>query len=111
MSMKVIVEKADDNSIELMYEKVKDMAKEVELIIVVGEKKNSNINQIYDISLKECGNVMHVEKIEDLYINYAKRFKTVGIIQDNILPEETTKQIINILEHTQVEGYIYEHYK
>ncbi len=109
--MKVIVEKTNGNSIEIMNEKIKDMAKETELIIVMGEKKDSNINQMYHTSLKECGNAMIVETMDDLYLNYAKRFKTVGIIHDNFLPQEKMKEIIDILEDTQVEGYIYEHFK
>ena len=80
--MKVIVGKINGNSIESINEEIKDMAKKVELIIVVGEKKSVDTNNIYNISLKECGNAMLAETMDDLYLNYIKRFKTVGIIPD-----------------------------
>ena len=109
--MKVIVGKINGNSIESINEEIKEIAKQVELIIVVGEKKSVDANKIYNISLKECGNAMLVETMDDLYLNYIKRFKTVGIIPDTFTSQNELETIIDILKQTQVEGYINEHFK
>lgn len=109
--MEVIVAKTDTNSIKETNERIKNIAKKAELIIVVGEKKNENVNKMYHISLKECGNAMMVETIDDLYLNYIKRFKTVGVVQDILTSQKQIETIVDILEHTQVEGYIHEHFK
>lgn len=109
--MKVIVGRTEDNSVDAVKEEIKDMAKKAELIIVVGEKKNSKVNQMYNISLQECGNAILVETMEDLYLNYIRRFKTVGVIPDIYAPQNRIEAIVDVLENTQVEGYIYEHFK
>ena len=41
----------------------KEIAKQVELMIIIGGKKSSNTNKLYDIALKECSNVMFVETL------------------------------------------------
>lgn len=109
--MKVIVGKTNSSSIEAINEKIRSIARETELIIVIGEKKSLNTNRMYEISLKECGNAMIVETMEDLYLNYARRFRTIGIIQDAFVPQEKIATIVDVLENAQVEGYIYEHFK
>ncbi len=109
--MEVIVGKSNRYLTKSVNKKIRDMARKVELIIVIGEKKKSNINKIYEMSLKETGNAMIVETIEDLYINYIRRFKTIGILQDPTIPQNQLEIIVDMLKHTQVEGYIYEHFK
>lgn len=109
--MKVIVEKADSNLIDNMNEEIKKIASKTEIIIVIGEKEKDNISQIYELSLKEVGNAMIVQNMDDLYLNYIRRFKTVGVIQDPAMPQNQIDTIIDVLENTQVEGYIYEYFK
>lgn len=109
--MKVIVEKANSNLIKNMNKEIKKIASKTEIIIVVGEKEKDNISKIYELSLKEVGNAMIVQTMDDLYLNYIRRFKTVGVIQDPAMPQNQIDTIIDVLENTQVEGYIYEHFK
>ena len=47
------------------------------MMIVMGAKESSHTNRLYQIALQYCGNAMIVEKMEDLYINYIRRFKKV----------------------------------
>ncbi|MBO5478407.1 MAG: hypothetical protein J6A04_01620 [Clostridia bacterium] len=108
--MKVIVGKTNGNSKEVI-EEIKNIAEKVELILVVGDKKSVEVNQMYQISLKECGNAMIIETMGDLYLNYIRRFRTVGVIQDIPVSQNRIDTIVDVLENTQVEGYIYEHFK
>lgn len=109
--MEVIVQKADGNLIKNRNRKIKNMAEKAELIIVVGEKEKPDISKLYEISLKKCGNAILAKTIDDLYLNYIKRFKTVGVIQDPAIPQNEIETIVDVLRNTQVEGYIYEHFK
>lgn len=109
--MEVIVQKANSSLIRNMNKKIRKMAEQVELIIVVGEKEKTEMNKIYETSLKVCGNAILAGTMDDLYLNYIRRFRTVGIIQDPMLPQNKLETIVDVLKDTQVEGYIYEHFK
>lgn len=109
--MEVIIQKMNHISLEAMEKQIKDIAKETELIIIFGKKQNEDTNRMYNISLKECGNAIIIETMEDLYLNYIKRFKKVGVVDVGGIPQSQIEKIMNILKHTQVEGYIYEHFK
>lgn len=86
----------------------KEIAKQVELMIIIGGKKSSNTNKLYDIAGEECNNVMFVETLEDLYINYIKRFKKVGVMAGASTPSDMIEKIVDILKNTETEDYIYE---
>lgn len=49
---------------------------------------------------------MIVETMEDLYINYIRRFRKVGIVVGNTNSQNMVKKIIKILKNTEIEGYI-----
>ncbi len=83
------------------------IAKQVELMIVIGGKNSSNTKKLYEISLKECNNAMLVETIDDLYLNYIKRFKKVGVMAGASTPKDIIDEIVEILEKTKTENYIY----
>lgn len=86
----------------------KEIAKQVELMIIIGGKKSSNTNKLYDIAMEECNNAIFVETIEDLYINYIKRFKKVGVMAGASTPSDMIEKVVEILKNTQTEDYIYE---
>lgn len=83
------------------------IAKQVELMIIIGGKNSSNTKKLYEISLKECNNAMLVETIDDLYLNYIKRFKKVGVMAGASTPKDIIDEIVEILEKTKTENYIY----
>lgn len=83
------------------------IAKQVELMIIIGGKNSSNTKKLYEISLKECNNAMLVETIDDLYLNYIKRFKKVGVMAGASTPKDIIDEIVEILEKTETENYIY----
>lgn len=106
--MEVIIGKIS-NSCEKVENEIRELARKVELIIVLADNKNLNTNKLYDLSLRECSNAMIVENIEQLYINYIKRFKTVGIISDMTTSNTFIEDVIKIIKNTETEGYMYEH--
>jgi len=90
-------------------DKTKEIAKQSELMIVVGAKKGTVANQLYDEAIKQCSNAMIVETMEDLYLNYISRFKTVGLIAVEGVPKTMVKEIVQILKNTETGDYIYEY--
>lgn len=86
----------------------KEIAKQVELMIIIGGKKSSNTNKLYDIAQRECSNAMFVETMEDLYLNYVSRFKKVGVMAGASTPEDMIDEIVEILKNTETVNYMYE---
>ena len=109
--MEVIVGKTNSKSVEKMSEEITNMARKVDIIINIGQKDDYYANIAYNLSLRECGNAMLVENMDDLYLNYIKRFRKVGIIVTEQIKQDTIDNIKDILENTKTEGYIYERFK
>lgn len=84
------------------------IAKQVELVIVIGGKNSQNTNKLYEISINECRNAMIVETLEDLFLNYIKRFKKVGVIPSIQATKEMIDQVVTILKKQETESYIFE---
>lgn len=84
----------------------KDIAKQVDLMIIIGGKKSSNTNKLYEIAVQECNNAMLVQTKEDLYLNYIQRFKKVGVMAGASTPRYLIQEIAEILRNTENKGVI-----
>lgn len=82
------------------------IAKQVELMIIIGKKNNVEDNKLYETAIRECNNAMLVENIEELYLNYVRRFKKVGVMAGDEAPKDIIDKIVEILKNTKTEGYI-----
>lgn len=96
------------DSTKLRQIETEEIAHQVELMIIIGGKKSANTNKLYDISIRECNNAMLVETMDDLYLNYIKRFKKVGVMAGASTPQEMIDEIVEILKNTETEDYMYE---
>lgn len=94
---------------KIIQEEAREVAKQVELMLIIGAKKSDNANKLYEIAVKGCSNAMIIETMDDLYINYISRFKTVGVIAVSSVPKEMVREVVQILKSTQTGDYIYEH--
>lgn len=90
----------------LMQAETKEIARQVELMIIIGKKNNEDDNILYDISIRECNNAMLVEDTGGLYLNYIRRFKKVGVMTGARVPKDIVDKIVEILKNTKTEGYI-----
>lgn len=86
------------NATRLRQEETKEMANQVELMIIIGGKNSSNTTKLYEIALRGCNNAMHVETEEDLYMNYIRRFKKIGVMAGASTSKESIDRIMEILK-------------
>lgn len=84
-----------------------EIARQVELMVIIGGKNSSNTKKLYEISLRECNNAVLVETIDDLYMNYVKRFKKIGIMAGASTPKYVIDEIVQIIENTKTENYMF----
>lgn len=90
----------------LRQAETQEIAKQVELMIIIGKKNSVEDNILYDISIRECNNAMLVEDTNGLYLNYIRRFKKVGVMAGAETPKDIVDKIVEILKNTKTEGYI-----
>lgn len=90
----------------LMQAETKEISKQVELMIIIGKKNSVEDNKLYEIAIRECNNAMLVENIEELYLNYVRRFKKVGVMAGAEASKDIIDKIVEILKNTKTEGYI-----
>lgn len=76
-------------------------AQQVELMLVLGDRKSSNTKKLYDISKKYCNNTYFVENIEDLPLKEVEKCNRIGIAAGASTPECLIKEVIaNMSENT-----------
>lgn len=74
------VKKTICNATEIRQKETEEIAKQVELMIIIGGKKSSNTNKLYEISCKNCNHVIFIEGEEDLNLDDIKNANKIGIM-------------------------------
>lgn len=96
-SKNVEVKKTICMATEIRQKETEKIAQEVDIMIIIGDKKSSNTNKLYDISCKSCKKVFFVQKQEDLkQIEFTGKEK-VGIMAGASTPKEDIEIIIENL--------------
>lgn len=75
-------------STEIRQKETEMIAKNVDLMVVLGDKKSSNTKKIYDISCKYCKNTIFIENADELNIENIKDMKKIGIMAGASTPDE-----------------------
>lgn len=103
--LNVLMEKAGrltaDNTIcsateERQKEAVK-LSKEVDKMLVIGDKGSSNTQKLYEICRKNCKNTYYIETIEDLVLNNYKFNDRIGITAGASTPPAIIKEVITTM--------------
>ena len=85
------------STLKLRQEETRNIARNSELMIVIGGKNSSNTIKLYDEAILGCNNAMLVETKEDLYMNYVRRFNKIGVIAGASTSKESIDEIMDIL--------------
>lgn len=84
-------------STELRQKETSELAKQVELMIIIGGKNSSNTRKLYEISLQNCKNVISVETKDDIDKNYVQQFNKIGVMAGASTPSESVEDVVNFI--------------
>ncbi|MFI3208317.1 MAG: 4-hydroxy-3-methylbut-2-enyl diphosphate reductase [Eubacteriales bacterium] len=73
----------------------REIAKDVDAMIVIGDKQSSNTQKLFEICKKACDNTYYIQTLNDLNIDELESVDTVGITAGASTPN-------NIIEEVQI---------
>ncbi len=80
-----------------------ELSKIVTHMIVIGDKKSSNTNKLYEICRKNCKNTYLVERISDLQLNYLSTSDKIGITAGASTPLARIKEAFKYMSEVERE--------
>lgn len=75
-----------------------ELAKRVDLMIVIGGSHSSNTQKLYQIAKKYCENTIYAETVQDLVMKDIKKCGNIGITAGASTPDWIIKEIIDKIE-------------
>ena len=83
---------------ELRQKEVEELSKKVDCVIVVGGKNSSNTKKLYDISIKNCNLVFHIERINELNKNDFINVNKIAIVAGASTPKNIIEEVKEYFE-------------
>ncbi len=80
-------------STEIRQKETEEIAKQVDLMIIIGDRKSSNTNKLYNISCEFCDRVIFVGSADEIDLEELKNVNKIGIMAGASTPKE---DIINV---------------
>lgn len=109
----VLINNTICNATRVRQESAKELAKNVDAMIVIGGYESSNTNKLYDISKKYCKNTFRIETFKDLSLQEVLKYNKIGITAGASTPDWIIEEVVNIMDNyskdefmEQVEGTI-----
>ena len=83
---------------ELRQKETEEISKQVEIMLVIGGKNSSNTTKLYEICLRNCKNVIHIEDENELDIQVVSKYNKIGIVAGASTPRSSIENVINLLK-------------
>ena len=76
-------------------ESCRQLAKQVDMMVVVGDSHSSNSRKLFEIAKNNCKNTIFIENATNLLLNESSKYNTIGIIAGASTPEWIIKEVIS----------------
>ena len=83
------------NTTQIRQKETEEIAKQVDLMIVIGGKNSSNTKKLYEISQKYCNRVYLVQTSKDLISEHFQDINKIGIIAGASTPQNIIDDIVS----------------
>lgn len=70
------------------------LARDVDLMVVIGDKKSSNSKKLFEIAENNCKNTKFIQDISDLQLKEIEKYNKIGITAGASTPEWIIKEVI-----------------
>lgn len=91
----IVIKKTICGATEERQKEAIEIAKKVDTMIIVGDKKSSNTNKLYDIASEICKRAIFVQDAEELNLEDLCDTKKVGIMAGASTPKEDIEEVVN----------------
>ena len=81
----------------------RDLAKQVDVMIVIGDKHSSNTQKLYEISSEACANTHYIQTLVDLDLTVIESALRVGITAGASTPNHIIKEVQNSMSELSFE--------
>ncbi len=83
------------NATEVRQTQSRSLAREADVMIVIGGKHSSNTRKLYEICSKECDNTYFIQTLDDLHLELPKSVRLVGITAGASTPNKLIEEVQN----------------
>ena len=82
------------NATAKRQESAAKLARESDLMVVIGDKESSNSMKLFQICKQNCKKAIFVEKSSDLPLQDIDKYNTIGVAASASAPERTIKEVV-----------------
>lgn len=86
---------------ETRQKETKELAQNVDCMIIIGDKKSSNTNKLYDISCEFAPKAIFIENYNELNLEELPKTGKIGIMAGASTPKEDIDDVIKKIENSQ----------
>lgn len=79
-----------------------EISSKVDKMIVIGDKKSSNTQKLFEICKKNCRNTINIETFSDLLLNIFDKNDKIGITAGASTPPAIIKEVIGTMSENEV---------
>ena len=83
------------NATKERQEEARDIASRVEAMIIIGDKKSSNTQKLFEICSNACADTYYIQTLDDLNGNQLRSVETVGITAGASTPNNIIEEVQN----------------
>lgn len=98
LGVNLVVKNTICKATEMRQNETKEIAENVDCMVIVGGKNSSNTRKLYDIALEKCSNAMAVETASDLSEKSFLGVDRIGVMAGASTPRDSIDEVIERLK-------------
>lgn len=83
---------------KIRQQEVEELAKQVDMMIIVGGKNSSNTKKLYDIARKYCEQSICIENENEIDVSKIQKNSYIGIMAGASTPQESINEVVNLIK-------------
>nr|WP_296265507.1 bifunctional 4-hydroxy-3-methylbut-2-enyl diphosphate reductase/30S ribosomal protein S1 [uncultured Merdimonas sp.] len=99
------------NATKERQEEAARIAERVEAMIVIGDKRSSNTQKLFEICRNACENTYYIQTLDDLDMNQLRSVETVGITAGASTPNKIIEEVQSYMSELTFEQMLEESFK